>query len=359
MKQQWIKIFNAPYEAINLSIGFAFLTASLIQIFFFKSWAGTGSQTFHLISSWLFFNGLHVMTTFVNCLMVKEYRTLFKKKFQIKYLGFLALLLFGIFLAHKLNLFENNLFTGFVIHLLLLAPVYHATRQTQGLSLLYNRKLLDQLQHKNVWSTLVSKSIKLEKMATGVNIIGFYFTGVGLLEPKYRFYIDKNFLSFTGSGLICLSIFLLVFSIVRIKKSQFVYPKLVFHLRTLARASVLFSKFGIFLGAAIHGSEYLMLQLSLEKRMSRKIVMGIWMVSIPLFILKAIFDFPQLGFDLLGFSRSNVSIQVLAAIGASLPYVHYYMDSVLFKMSDPVVRGTIGDFLIQNHQSSIPVQKTA
>jgi hypothetical protein len=346
--KKWVSIYNGPYEKISLFSGLALLVVSLVDIAFHKRWIRTEGDILFFLGI-LFFNGLHVMSTFVNCAIIPEYRTVFKNRFKPAHFLPIVFLIGIIFFINNHHLTENSTFYFLFAHFIILAPLWHALRQTQGLSLLYNQNYLlrstPEARERHVENQTLST--RLEKSAVFIFILAFYSAGLRHLSLPFRFNLDDESLFYVSVTFAAIGVFILLASIALLKRAEIIGPKLIFHTRTFARLLFPFTGLTAFVGQAVHGSEYLLMQLHIERNLARKVVVAIWAISIPLFTLKFGCDSPQMTLAQLGFKHRAFWIPKLATLGVTFTYVHYYMDSVIFKMSDPLCKQEIGALLLK------------
>lgn len=286
----------------------------------------------------LFFNYLHTVLTFVGLALLPELRSWLKTQFRPRRLVVPAIVVAGILYAsvqfRTLN--PDDLSDLFLLSIFSLLISIHNLGQTKGLSLMYNRSIYPRLtdaekaQQRKVENTERRLFNVLLLFQGGVAVQTVFFKD--LLSPDMIIFFFEIF------GLVTLALVLNAVrypGVLRTNKLIFLQGVWFFALRALAPVIMIFQM-------ALHGLEYVFLgDVALQRT---RVKMGFkWIaLGISLLILGTVLKaFDPRVFDSNWKYVNHSFLRVMAAISILFEFLHYYIDSILFKFNDPVVRENV------------------
>lgn len=237
--------------------------------------------------------------------------------------------------------------TDLLILVSIIFPFHHALAQSHGLSLLYNRKLVEDASSMKV----EKKSLELIERVLISALIGIAIIPVLLFRlPEWFDWMPRGFfallenLGTTGSPAFIISI-----SVVGlILLSMLFYPasiriKKVLHAtRYLLWSFTYISPFAIWSTKVVHGIEYLLVFRKMSANASTFslgklnwfLLCGVIGLAIPRVLIESGFKFnSDTGADLM---------KVAMSVSLAISFVHYYLDRQLFLMRKPLNRETVG-----------------
>lgn len=335
-----VSLFSPKIEKINLFFPIPFIIISLIEAFKFTSFRDQNFRdTFSYISLIIFLNYLHVFFTpffltvlpggrkwFIEkCKLDKSHRWIFLVLVIASYRYF-------IYPAHQPTLYFDLLFSGF----LELFAIYHNASQTYGLSLLYNKKSIEQGR---ITKEQISKSEKIERMVFYIQFSLITFASIGRRTP-----LGEGVVRFIMP--ISLIISFLYLLMIYFQTKSIVSNKLIYSLRFLLYPLTLNSFIATMGILSFHGIEYLFVTHKLiEKDGGDYRLAGIVFMFLLIFIAivysytyflsdKSIYWFP------FQYLNSFFSIFIL---------IHYWLDGLLFKSKDKISRQYIFQNLISSN----------
>lgn len=341
-------IFSEPVDRISHALTFTFLACVIAELTLLPRVAHGIKSYENWVANIIFFNSSHVMLTFVNCICVREFREIFRRKFTITKLavfyGVLHLSFYKYFPLWDLR--HSSPVGMLVFNATLFFPAFHAFRQSTGLSLVLNHRYLRSLSEKEIETFAPSdnKSRKLEHWSCYALIGGSYILGLKrALFPVGG--INELLLRAAGYLLLLFSAVAICLSFAKLKNGALIKAKILFNLRNLIRCLGPFSKFGAMSGPSFHGFEYVLLQTKVTKSHFLISTHLVFLLAFVLVGYKTISDFPNFLPNWEPLTNPKFTL-FLKSGGFALTYLHYYMDSVIFKMSDKDCRDTTGAILL-------------
>ena len=317
--------------------------------------------TLEWITAVICFNGLHVAFTYVNMLVIPEYRKVIFDHYKLNYKK--QILIFGLilgvfFIAHDRGFFKDSLPLRLVaMGLLVYLPTWHSKRQSAGLSLLMNTRYQKLLASQNLpFLGDDAKSRKIEHFAVHLFIVAtcIYLIRTYLPELGWKNY-PKDELGWASALLYTLALGLFIYGVSLLKHKMLIRHKLFFSIRYLIGGLFPFTPMAGYAVKAIHGLEYLDLQARTftQSRVQKKffsIYLGLCFIFC---FAKFFMDWPtkSLGVQ---YNDPNMITKFLGVVGTTATYFHYYMDSLIYKMSDPVVRQEIFPLISMEQNNPSP-----
>ena len=331
--------FLSPFASNRFELALGVFTLIFLLIVSFDVGVGVSIAkqdrvAFGVALSFIGFNGLHVMFSFANMYLVPAYRSVLID--HLRFNPIRQLLTFGAILGIFLLVHDFGFATDLgwlrypCIAALTILPGLHGTRQTLGLSLLING---DPTGKSRTWEHRASWLFVIALVPTAMHK---YSDELGLssgLTESLQWVSGLTFAA--GAGAALRSIVLITNLDLRVRKAFFT-------LRYLVRGLSPISSFAIAYSMALHGLEYVDVQVrifrnsSMDQNRKRKLVA----VCVLLLMLKLIFD---LAFVLPGFGiiKPTIWTQIGAILSATLTYFHYLTDSMVFRLRDPIIRNRI------------------
>jgi hypothetical protein len=316
------------------------------------------------LSSIIFLDSVHIVFTFVLMATLPEMREWSKSKETrektgwFKGLGPLArfavmgTILGVIIWVIKVNPSTSTLFGMASVWLFfeLLGPSHHTVSQMRGISFCYNSALRKKFKFSDEQKAMASKSEKMEKLFFNMLLASellYWFPEI-FRADKYIIPGIDSFQLIGASLAISAAVALVVNGLYfpsqdKSKKALFLTRGFLFPLKMLSIISALAIR-------ATHGMEYLIVfrkmvrssQISKPKKSRVFLIAGI--VSAAYVIPFTVMGYGFL-YKMTGFQASERMIAA-AVIGTFiLRYTHFYMDSVMFKMSDSATRAAVAPLL--------------
>lgn len=262
----------------------------------------------------------HILFTYFFLLKSENGASVFKNVFFKKKIRFFILLVFsiGLFTYFLFNFFKDSSIIS-IEYVLLLVWGQHAIGQIKGMSLLYNKKIFS---IEPVNQLLYRRNEFIEKVLFSI------------MQITWLFYLSFVFMKIEYIKYLLIILWLvsalIVLNSMRLQQGRS-YNKIIFLLRIFLfplTAHFPISGFFIFF---IHGLEYeLYLQSYIKK--------NIFNISY-LYFLVAFFVFPAFHYLSKIQFEPNIHVFFVAyAFIKALDYVHYYLDAVIFRFRDPLVR---------------------
>ncbi|MBN8540520.1 MAG: hypothetical protein J0L82_09050 [Deltaproteobacteria bacterium] len=344
-----VLIFHPKLERLYFAIFFAFL---ILMLAMSVGWIPTvrWNQTWtKWIVAFVFFNSLHAMLTWVGILLLPELRSWAKTQLSPRRIPIIALLFLGISLAvTQIATKPESQFLSpmapYLALLLLILVAMHNVGQTKGMAMLYNAGLRSLLVESEV--PLAKRCEKNERWLFNI-LVAAVFLGLAVRESmdEYAIYIPDQTLA------VCAGVAALAFLAIIINSMK--YPKVshsnktlfsftaVFHvLLTIYPAAFVFQR-------ALHGVEYVFL----AHRMAARSVIT-WRTSAVALAIGLMFaagtaKAVSLYFGRAGSAATNPGVDITPVLifGLWIEYVHYYIDSIMFRMTDADARRLVGPLL--------------
>ena len=232
----------------------------------------------------------------------------------------------------------------------LVGPAQHTIAQMRGISFLYNSSIRKSAQFTDAEKEQAIRCEKLERLFFNLLLAGEIFYWIpdifGLDKLQIPCITDIHFVGGVLSVASCAALLVNGYYFPKhdkTKKLAFLFRVILFPLKMLTTIG------GISLRAA-HGTEYLTIfrgmvkSSSISKSRKTRIFVITTIVSLAYAVLFCM-TWPNAVAELTGFSEPH-TLLVWAMLGAFvLRFTHYYMDSVLYKMSDPATRAAVAPLL--------------
>ena len=245
----------------------------------------------------------------------------------------------------------------FVACSLQMIAVAHAIAQIKGLSLLYGHKesALLNAEEEYIHARYIFFERRLFDALIFFSMIGYAVTF--LSQKGMSFGYTAQILS-ALRFLIAGGIIFLAFRSPAAKKSN----KSLFLVRLVVVAFSSFSLTAALALRAIHGLEYTCLTANISKSVHKERAKNVFAFWIILFILPyLIFTMPRIlpdnGIPITFPFISNQLLAVIFGVGVMMEYMHIYLDSVLFKMKEPLVRSYVAPLLNPAYENSPNTQE--
>lgn len=364
-----ISIFAHPYESLNLLLPLLFIGPVLYFVSSAEFESLNAKRMFgYFLSGAIFLNWVHTTLTLGAFIELQSFRSLvreksratefyFPAKLVMVYFGFLAFSLCFYFPLGKYYSFIPEIGTDRLMNYLNIYGIYHVGRQTQGLSLLYNRRL-EASGKLAVWEWIrLGRADRIERALfwiwIGLQVASATIGGVIPIGNIYWF--DLLFRAKTVlAGLLVLNAIFLVPKVGLSNKLLYLCRLLVLSIPTNPLFSVLFLM-------SIHGVEYYFITRTFfdhEKVKCR--FMGIGRITCVLAGLHTLMwlssKHPMGNYFYRWFfeneQKNPVFIFVIGAMAATTHLFHFYLDGVLFRFKDPAVRKWIGPLLAVKPETS-------
>lgn len=333
MSDHWINLF---------SLGFLFLV--IFEIGSSHSVSKSDRLLWMVFANVICFNAGHVIFTFVNVWSIPAYRRIAQKHFRLDWKRQLAIFagIYALFLIAFDRGFRNNILwlRWPVVLAIVIVPTLHSMRQSLGLSLLMNSRTSS---FEKTAASIDAKSRRLEHASTWLLIFGTSL----LIAWEYRelFGLDLPYIKFASILAVlcmCAAIALFVWAVQLHEDRQLRFEKFLFGLRHLVRSLVPFSFFAVVYSSSIHGLEYLQLQhRTLRSPLLTKSCLKITFFSCAVLLIIIIGLNYSEGFPGHRFWSESWVTRAASLLAAACTYFHYYIDSLIYRMRDPVVRNEI------------------
>ena len=339
-----VHIFRPHYERFYLGLmafGLLFCTASLVTGFGKES---LGIDRIGVLVFFIGFNYQHLILTFVGLAVLPEMRKWLRHQFSMPrffFFGSVVAVILYIGAVRFSNIDRTEISGQILISIYVGLIAIHTLSQTKGLSLLYNRLLKPNL------TPLESEKARrveiLERICfNGMLVIFFLYWIVKILKPEL---MGEGSSQYFAIAIGSLSIVIVLNSarypaVFRSNKVYFLFGALLYGLVPILPVANVVNR-------ALHGCEYVFLA---DRMMANSKVKWqratLLLATVPLFLSAILFSLNV---------RYNPSVVQLiprnwigpiVSIGLWFEYLHYYLDAVMFRFSDPVVRANIGPLLI-------------
>lgn len=335
-------VFSVQSEKLYFFIlGLLFAIWLLGSAFHFN--VSAQSTIFVFLTGFLFMNITHVFFTFAMLIYIPEFRVLIFKKMKSK-AAFLIVPMFIMILFWSVAkvFFKAPDLGGYArepyeIISLLLSSIFaiHSSAQVLGLSMLYNKNNISKIDPPHL-----EKHFLCEKRERQLFFLLFIALVLRFIIPVFQ----KN-----GQEFKELSFFICLTLVSAIWINSFFYPEIRhsnkrFFLMSLFLFVFAFTSPLAFFGAqCLHGLEYGLLTKDIFKRAKVKWhFIGVFTIVIAgvliLFATSAVY--------LHVFSQESSFYPWLWLVTLIGAHLHYFLDSQIFKMSDPENRQHIGSLLI-------------
>lgn len=342
-EQSRVYLFKPRYERVYLSLvifSLLFCIANLTT--------GFGSES--LKANWLkffvyfiCFNFLHVILTFVGLLFLPEMRSWLRHQFspsRFFFFGSVITIICYIAVVRVPNIDSTALRGELVIGIYSLLVSLHNISQTKGLSLLLNR-----LVRSGLSKDQIKQSEKVESFER------ITFNGMLASSLSFALLIAIRPTAITSEIAILVSVFT-GFLAIAIIANSFRYPeafrsnKVYFLLGTLIYAFIPIMPLALLMNRALHGCEYVFLADRMASNSKVKWNRYSIALAVAIIVLAAIMRAFDTRFVPESFHLMPIQwIGPLISLTVALEYMHYYLDGIIFRFSDPAVRANIGPLI--------------
>ncbi len=352
-------LFPLRYERINLWLPFIFVLPIAWDLLYSPLIDAETKSILMMATKVLLLNHVHIFFTLALYLFAPEVKLWIKEKassskhFKIRWWA----LTVGLFLLFYLGLPalskqpEANLVYRLLIAATLIVGLHHNYSQMLGISLAYNQIFQKTLGSEELFKR-VGTLAKIERFlfSTTITVQFIGFLAKSILEPSNIITNISNPTVFVLAGCTVLV--------------GLLYPpsfknKKIYVLRYALIPFLTHSYFALIALLALHGIEYLFVYLKMQSNSLRRnnlektsLVIGSTALVLGLTAL-TVMDKNVLGWWFKPeMSPSWWFISILIALSSTGSYLHYHADSLLFRMSDPVTRRSVGDLLLSNFRST-------
>lgn len=343
-----VRIFKPVDEWINLALPIIFVALAVLEIVFSQTFLSSGFMFESFIVDILFLNITHNAFTYAMILGLPELGPWVKnqgggssKKFWLKLAALNVVLCIGFFLIFFLGWKETYLRMFFFL-ITIVFPIHHALSQSFGLSLVYNKKISEDVK------AIENKERVISKIFLLFILIGVLF--VTLLIGKVITTQDplvKILWIVARAGA-----FFLAFTLIL---NMFFYPeklralKATFSLRYIVWAFSIFSPIAVAGTKIIHGVEYAFVTRKMisNSRAQHFTWLKIGLILSSIVIVLAYFRFRVL----ISYQSADalpIWLYILASASFALTYSHYYLDRNLFQMRYKINRESAGQLLVKD-----------
>lgn len=335
-------IFSPKLDRIYFAIHGIFLILTILMALGLLPSVGWDQVTVRFVVSIFFFNGLHTVLTWFGLFALPEGRHWIKRQWQSRNsknglrIWLVISIIFGLgwyFLETRFlkNLPPESTLT-FSLVLFVLAA-FHNIGQTKGLALMQTQKLGTRDKVAS-WERYLYNALVLVIVFGSIRLMANPFFG-----QKIPIWWDLSALVL--GGLLTIALIVIAF---RLEKS-FRSKKFWFASTTVYHPLLLLSPAAFVFQRALHGTEYLFLSISMARKSKMRWNSRLGLLLVTLLILTALTKIKLYktltGFELL----PRDLIHGFAIMGLWIEYTHYYLDSILFRFQDPIVRETIGPLI--------------
>lgn len=349
-------LVGLPIIGIALTLGLWFLGR------FGLSWRI--SDVSLMLAGIIFIDGIHVVFSFMLLVMLPELRTWAAsednkpQKGWSKGLSFwthtgLIAIALGV-CAFLLRVYPGTFsIRGMAMTFLLieiLGPAQHTIAQMRGISFCYNGALRRTYKFSEEERAIATTNEKIERLLFTALLVGEVFYWIPDIFNLDHFNIPGiDSVHFVGGVMSIASVAGLIVNSLYFpkqgnsRKSAFLFRLALFPLKMLTTVG------GIFLRAA-HGTEYLvifkrMVQGSkISNRQKTKIFLITAIASVA-YIFFFVLTWPVAITELLGQEPPSMLFGVALVFTFIVRYTHYYTDSIVYRMSNPVTRAAVGPLL--------------
>lgn len=330
-------IFRPRYERayfVVLAFFLAIAAAASFDLFKMPSFKDRWVQ---LAVIFLLFSYLHTLLTFLGIIFVPELRAWFRELLKPRRLAVFAFIVGVIFYTswEGLRSLDKQEMSGAVLSsIFMLLISAHNLGQTKGLSLMYNRYLRPRLSELEM-----AKQLKVERVERWIfNVLLAKIAFIAIALPVLR-----NHMQYIWGLHLLFIILSLALVINSLRYPQLFKTNKFYYLQSIwLYALVPLMPGALVLQMGLHGVEYVMLGDVVLRRSKMRLTKR-WLY-LAVFIL--VFFSLLKGFDAKLFSGNDGALDrrftsALVILFVFLEYLHYYVDSLMFRFKDPYVRENI------------------
>lgn len=343
-----VYIFKPQYERLYLGLvafSLIFCAANFVTGFGKES---LGTEWMRFFVYFLCFNYLHVILTFVGLAALPEMRKWLRHQLSLPrffFFGSVVAIVLYIGAVRFVNIDKATVSGELLIGIYALLVSMHNISQTKGLSLLYNRLVKPSLTAEEA-----QKAKRIETFERiGFNamlVFNFAYILIRWLRPEY--WKSDVFASFAfGIGLMAIVV---ISNSIRYPKA-FRSNKVYFLSSTLIYAFIPVLPLASLMNRALHGCEYIFLADRMVDNSKVKWSRATLALTIvPLFLFAILYSFDWRFIPQVAQLIPRNWITPIISVVIWFEYLHYYLDGVMFRFSDPVVRANIGPLIFPDEK---------
>jgi hypothetical protein len=341
----------------------AFLTVALWAIAKFGFDRSIGDVPV-LLTTLIFMDSVHIIFTFVLILSTPELRAWSQAEGTRAKTGWMKglkpwarTLVVAVLLGAVIYILrvypETSTLRGMAtiwLFLELLGPAHHTLSQMRGISFVYNSTIKKSFQFTDAEMQLALRCEKLERILFNALLVGEIIYWLPEIFSMDHIEIPNiEALEIIGGSLSIASAAALVLNALYFPKQEhsnkfaFLFRVVLFPLKMLSIVG------GIFVRAA-HGTEYLVIFRKMVKSSNipapkkTKVFVITALVS-AIYAIPYLLTWPDAITDMSGFRPSDTLLAYALCGTFILRFAHYYLDSVLYKMSDSTTRSSVAPLL--------------
>jgi len=365
MDQGQIRFLDLHDERLMLAIPWIGMVAAFIYWFGGKMHLWVGHTDLALVmTSIIFLDGLHVTYTFILMWGLKELRQ-WTKDGGVALMGrfvAVAVALAVVFYFLRFSPLTHNLPMIIVMFYFFeaMGPAQHTMAQMRGISFCYHSAIrktdgLDKNESKD--ALLIEQREKKY----------FRFLLAGDVFASIPYVLSNTKITFPGMYAVHkIGLVFMIFSALGLLLNAKLYPKqkrtkkmaylsrvLLFPIRTLIPPAGLVVR-------ACHGTEYLVILRQMTKNSEsytlsgKKVFVATALVSV-LYAVAFVMTFPKMLSAEFNLHETHKIFFYLLMFHLVVRYLHYYMDAVLYRMSDARTRTVVGPLLVKTPAKALPV----
>lgn len=357
-------------ETFMLAIPTIGILASVVMLIVQRANHGVSPFSFDdvasLFTTLIFMDGVHVTFTFMLLMMIPELRTWsFSNENRPKegtwdkgrtfwtrmaiIAGLLALVVFTLRISATSSVFRGMMTIWLFLELL--GPSQHTAAQMRGISFVYNSTLRRAYQFTAEESARAVAAEKAERLLFKAVITGDVLYWIPRIFVADRIHIPGiRYVQLVGALLAGVGAIGLVLNSFRYPrneetdKSFFLSRVLLFPFKILTPVAGLAIR-------ATHGTEYLMIfrrlvqSSKIADAKKRRVYAATIAVSV-IYGLVFLAIWPATTMKLIGISAGKTIFMCALLVTFVVRFTHYYMDALLFKMSDPMTRAAVSPLLV-------------
>ncbi len=359
-KNQFLKysVFSKKVEILNLLLPVLFI----ILIFLIPEPKNNLSATFNFslffVSEFIFLNTLHVFFTITLLFFVPEFKNYMHDKSQVvgrpilkTWLGFYFFAVIFFSLQRYVNFTQTNNSAIMQISALVsiainLYIVHHGLSQSVGLSLTHYSSFVKIPESgKIVLTKIMAAERRLVPLVMLLTVIVF-------MALK----LENKILTTTIFSISCLILFIylgqILFKIYKFDIELFKL-KLLFHSRFFLFLLFFYNSLAVALRAAVHGVEYFMVTKTIFSKSKLTCTKRNFFIYLILAVLFSVVTVNSLAQNVNQYFynkpfEGSFFDHFCYVFSMSLSVVHFFIDSFIYKMSDPAVKSNQGRLLVES-----------
>ncbi len=356
-----ISILSPSAERGSVGLGLLFVAIGYWGVFFSPRLSFTTLQWYHIIVAVFFLKATHTVFTFTLFATIPEFRALLRDSIKIRAPWIplsIVLMAIVVYQVTQYGSWQGPVDTDLITAALQGITLTHAARQTFGLLLLYNRA------EERAGQAPADRQEQIARDETAQRWLATILIFILTIEPfstlggvAYKKSLEPVILFI--KAILVLSLLILIWRGGQWRRSN----KALFSLRILALPFAFNSLHLLRASGMIHGVESLYMCLQIVKRSaSRNIGLGrrpFWALMISMIVFGAMILLyfaegvdPELVAEVSNArprsenSRVNDLILMNSCIIFAIGFFHNYVDSIVYRMRDPLVRKHIGPLIL-------------